>query len=83
MEALSVREYRNNLSASFDRANNGETVLIKRKNQYYTLTCVGNEELMLTPELEQRIEDARTAFKAGKTISCKTKEELDQFLNSL
>lgn len=31
MEVLSVRDYRNNLSASFDRAAEGERVLIRRK----------------------------------------------------
>ena len=33
MEALSVREYRNNLAASFTKADNGEQVLIRRKNE--------------------------------------------------
>ena len=32
MEALSVSDYRNNLAASFDRADEGERVLIRRKN---------------------------------------------------
>ena len=35
MEALSVREYRNNLAASFTKADNGEQVLIRRKNEIY------------------------------------------------
>ena len=39
MEALSVREYRNNLAASFTKADNGEQVLIRRKNEtVYTET---------------------------------------------
>mgnify|MGYP003376951869 CR=1 FL=1 len=33
MEALSVREYRNNLAASFTKADNGEQVLIRRKKK--------------------------------------------------
>ena len=37
MEALSVREYRNNLAASFTKADNGEQVLIRRKNEIYAL----------------------------------------------
>ena len=33
MEALSVREYRNNLAASFTKADNGEQVLIRRNTK--------------------------------------------------
>ena len=83
MEALSVREYRNNLAASFDRAAKGETVLIRRKNQIYTLTSVGREDLMITPELQKRIDEARKAYKEGNYVSCRTKEELESFLDSL
>ncbi len=43
MEALSVREYRNNLAASFTKADNGEQVLIRRKNEIYALVKVGRE----------------------------------------
>ena len=55
MEALSVREYRNNLAASFTKADNGEQVLIRRKNEIYALVKVGREDLMITPELQARI----------------------------
>ncbi len=41
MKALSVREYRNNLAASFTRASNGDPVLIRRKNEIYVLVKVG------------------------------------------
>ena len=44
MEALSVREYRNNLAASFTKADNGEQVLIRRKNEIYALVKVGRED---------------------------------------
>ena len=58
MEALSVREYRNNLAASFTKADNGEQVLIRRKNEIYALVKVGREDLMITPELQARIDKA-------------------------
>jgi Txe/YoeB family toxin of Txe-Axe toxin-antitoxin module len=59
MEALSVREYRNNLAASFTKADNGEQVLIRRKNEIYALVKVGREDLMITPELQARIDKSR------------------------
>lgn len=68
MEALTVREYRNNLAASFAKADSGEQVLIRRKNQIYALVSVGREDLMITPELRQRIEEARQAYREGRTL---------------
>jgi len=83
METLSVRDYRNNLAASFDRADKGETVLIRRRNQIYTLTNIGKEDLMITPELQARIEEARKNYREGRYESCRTKEELESFLDSI
>lgn len=83
MEALSVRDYRNNLSASFDRANTGETVIIRRRNQLYALTSLGNEDVSISPQLQKRIDEARKAYQNGNFISCKTPKELTDYLDSL
>lgn len=83
MEALSVRDYRNNLAASFQRADNGERVLIRRRNKIYALVNIGTEDLMLTPELQARIDEAEKACREGHCITCSTKDELETFLNSL
>lgn len=83
METLSVRDYRNNLAASFDRADHGERVLIRRKNKIYALINVGHEDLSITPALQKRIEDAERACREGRCVSCSTEEELDAFFNSL
>ena len=83
MEALSVRDYRNNLAASFARADNGEKVLILRKNHIYALVSVGREDLMITPELQARIEEAEKNCREGHTVLCSTPEELDRHLDSL
>ena len=83
MEALSVRDYRNNLSASFDRADKGEPVLIRRRNQLFALVIVGAEDLAVTPALLKRSEKAYQAYKRGETISCSTPDEIDNLLASL
>ena len=69
MEALTVKEYRNSLGASFNRADHGERVLIRRKNEIYALIKVGREDLMTTPELQERIQEAELDTKAEKAIS--------------
>lgn len=83
MEALSVRDYRNNLSATFDRADRGETVLVRRKNRLYAVTSIGTEDLTITPALRRRIAEARKEHREGKGVVCRTMEELDAHLNSL
>ena len=57
MEVLSVRDYRNNLSASFDRAAEGECVLIRRKNALYALVSVGSEDLSLSPQQQRQVDE--------------------------
>ncbi len=83
MEAISVKDYRNNLSKSFARADKGEHVLIRRRNQLYALVSVGREDLILTPELQQRIEQAQEQCRQGECVVCKTKEEIENYLQSL
>ena len=83
MEALSVREYRNNLAASFTKADNGEQVLIRRKNEIYALVKVGREDLMITPELQARIDKAREEIKSGKSVTHKSSEDIDAYFDSL
>ncbi len=58
MEVLSVRDYRNNLAASFDRASEGERVLIRRKNSLYALVRIGNEDLSLSQAQQSRVDEA-------------------------
>lgn len=83
MEVLSVRDYRNNLAASFARADKGEDVLIRRKNHIYALVSIGSEDVVITPQLQRRIDEARNAYKEGKCVSVNTKEELNSFLEAL
>lgn len=55
MKILSVRDYRNNLASSFDRADEGERVLIRRKNTLYALISIGDENLSLSPSQQRHM----------------------------
>mgnify|MGYP002535006865 FL=1 len=57
MEVLSVSDYRNNLAASFDRADEGERVLIRRKNSLYALVSVGREDLSLSQRQQRQVDE--------------------------
>ncbi len=83
METLSVRDFRSNMAASFNKASHSENVLIRRKNEIYALVKVGREELMMTPELQRRIEEVHQVHREGKCVTCSTHEELEALLESL
>lgn len=63
MEVLSVRDYRNNLAASFDRSSEGERVLIRRKNVLYALVCVGSEDIGLTQQQQRHVDEITESIK--------------------
>lgn len=83
METLNIRDFRSNLANSFNRADQGENVLIRRKNEIYALVRLGREDLVISPELQERIDQARLSYREGKTAGASSHESLDNLLNSL
>lgn len=83
MNTMTVRDFRTNLSANFDRVDAGERILVRRRNRVYTIVPVEDDDLTITPELQAKIDKARQAYKEGKTTTVRTHEELDAFLESL
>ncbi len=68
----------------FDLADKGERVVIRRRGKAsYMLVPVNDDDFILSPELEERIEEGRREYAEGNVVSCATKEELDKFLESL
>lgn len=83
MNTMTVRDFRTNLSANFDRVDAGERILVRRRNRVYTIIPVEEDDLTITPELQAKIDKARQEYKEGKTITVRTHEELDAFFESL
>lgn len=83
MNTMTVRDFRTNLSANFDRVDAGERILIRRRNKVYTIVPVEENDLTITPELQAKIDKARQEYKEGKTTTIRTHEELDAFFESL
>ena len=71
------------MASSFDRVDAGEHVFIRRKNQLYTIVPVSEDDLAITPELAAKIEKARQEYREGKTISLKTREDVDRYFESM
>lgn len=72
------------MASSFDRVDAGEHVFIRRKNQLYTIVPVSEEDdRTITPELAAKIEKARQEYREGKTISLKTREDVERYFESM
>lgn len=68
----------------FALADNGEQVVIRRRGKVsYMLTPVYEDDFVLSPELEKRLEDSRRQYREGNVITCTTKEELNKLLEAL
>ena len=83
MDTLSIRDFRSNMAASFDKSDAGEQVLIRRGDKLYALVPVSPENPVITPELQAKINQARQDYHDGKFISCSTPEQLHTFLDAL
>ena len=82
MTTVSIRDFRSKMADIFNRVDNNEKVVIRRRNKLYTIVEI-KEENIITPDLQISIDKARKEFAEGKTVSCKNREELHNFLDSL
>ena len=85
MNTLTVADFRNQLAKYFDLVLAGEKVFIRRKNKLFTIIPVddGEVDVTMTPELEEKIEKARTEYREGKTISLVSHEDVDRYFDSM
>ncbi|MGN0222088.1 MAG: hypothetical protein ACI4BA_08220 [Prevotella sp.] len=81
---ITSREFREKQASMFALADNGEQVVIRRRGKIsYMLTPVYEEDFVLSQELEERLEEGRRQYREGNVTACTTKEELNQFLETL
>ena len=65
-------------------ADNGQKIVIRRgSKQAYVLTPVSTDDLYFSTEMIARIKESQQEIKEGKSIVLKTKEDLDNFFESL
>ena len=81
---VTSREFREKQASMFALADNGEQVVIRRRGKVsYMLTPIYEEDFVLSPELEDRLEESRKQYLEGKVTACTTKDELNKFLEEL
>lgn len=83
MNALTIRDFRNNMSSSLDMVDAGRSVYIRRRNKTYAVVAVGDDDFDVSPALQAKIDQARQDYKEGKGVTCKTLEQSLALLESL
>ena len=88
MLVISTRELTQNQSKFFEIANK-QRVIIKRKKRFFQIVDLGevipelNDTYMTEEEMFAKIDEGIAEYKAGKTKTLSSKEEIHNFLNSL
>lgn len=76
---VTSREFREKQKSFFDKADNGEKIIIKRRNKKsYVLTPVDEDDLYFTPKMMKKIEQSVQEAKEGKVtrLTPELKEKL-------
>ncbi len=81
MLVVSSREFRQNQKRYFERADQGEQIIVQRgKDKAYALTPVKEEDLYFNAEMVERIKQSIEQVKSGKTRSITTPEQINDLL---
>jgi PHD/YefM family antitoxin component YafN of YafNO toxin-antitoxin module len=81
---VTSREFREKQKAIFDKADNGEKIIIKRgKKQAYVLTPISVDDLYFSPEMLAKIEASKKEVEKGEITKISSKEKLKEYLDSL
>ncbi len=83
MITLTIRDFRSNLAASLDRVDQGEQVLLRRGNKVYTIIIVDDGELVITPQLAEKIDKARQEYRDGSTLKFESASAAQQWMDEL
>ena len=81
---VTSREFRAEQARLFGLADSGEQVIISRgKEQAYMLIPVNYSDFMISPELQNRIDEVHQSLRDGECVRCFSKDELNTLLESL
>jgi len=81
MIVISSREFRQNQSLYFDKADEGEQVIVQRgKAKSYVLAPVSKDDLYFNSEMLERIKKSLKEAEAGKVSRVSTPEQIRDLL---
>lgn len=81
MLVISSREFRQNQKMYFERADQGEKIIVQRgKDKAYALTPVGDDDLYFNAEMVARIKESIDQVQSGRSTKISTSEDIDKLL---
>lgn len=83
MTTLTVRNFRSNLAASLDRVDRGEQIMVRRGNKIYAIIVVEDGDLEITPQLAEKIDQARQEYRNGTTLEFENASAAQQWMDEL
>lgn len=85
MEVVSTREFRNNMATYLGYISSGQELILKSrdKGSFVIRKVKEDDTLMSKEEFFAKIEESEKQIERGEYTVINTKEELDNFFNSL
>ena len=81
MLVISSREFRQNQKMYFERADQGEQIIVQRgKDKSYALTPVGEDDLYFNADMVKHIKESMSQVESGKTKKVSTPEQINDLL---
>jgi hypothetical protein len=81
MLIISSREFRQNQRLYFEKADNGEQIIVQRgKDKSYALTPVSEDDLYFNAEMVKMIKKSIAQVKKGKVTTISSSKEIKELL---
>lgn len=80
---LTAREFRSRQAHAFDMADNGERVIVSRKDKSYIIIPVSDEDFEISSSLMAKIAKAREEHANGQTLQFDDASAMNTWLESL
>ncbi len=81
MIVISSREFRQNQKEYFERADNGEQIIVQRgKDKAYALTPISDDDMYFNAEMVKRIKQSMLEVEQGEVQQVSTSKEISDLL---
>ena len=81
MLVISSREFRQNQKMYFEKADNGEHIIVQRgKDKSYALTPVGEDDVYFNSAMIKRIKESILQIEKGESLKISNPKEISDLL---
>lgn len=81
MLVISSREFRQNQKIYFEKADNGEQIIVQRgKDKSYALTPISEDDIYFNADMVEKIKESLDQVEQGKVKTITTNDEVKELL---